>query len=262
MQNPCFQAQYLAAVIIRNRAIIDLIALLCGRQKMLSPVLNPFNRRAEFFREPRDDDLFRIDLVFGTEPAANIRSNDADPFLRNVKHVHDRPLRIMRRLRRRPYCAHLRDRIIRGCNATAFHRMPCATMNTENIIKPVRGLIKRRANVTETNIEPGGDVVLHGEVRCRRTGNDRSLTVASDRLRIIVHLYAFNAVFGSMTCLGNDHGDGFADETNFAIRQRLLRNRIGNCWIGDLQQNAAPAPRTGKIFCGKDRDDTGNLQCR
>src|SRR6185312_12156422 len=103
-------------------------AFLNRRQEMLAAVLDPFDRPAEQAGSKWHDNFFRINEVFGAEPAADIRRDDTKLIIIDVKQVDERHAYFMRALGRRPQRRAVLDYIVMRENAPALNRMRAAAM--------------------------------------------------------------------------------------------------------------------------------------
>ena len=79
-----------------------LVALLNGRQEMLTTILDPLDRPPEQARRNRHHDFFRIDQIFRPEAAADIRGDDTQFVVVEPQELDQSKADFVRALRRAP----------------------------------------------------------------------------------------------------------------------------------------------------------------
>ena len=79
------------AVRIDGRAdLVVLLARVIGRDQMFAPVLDPFDRPAEFQRGGANQNVLRINLAADAEAAADMAFEQLDGFAFSPKHLRER----------------------------------------------------------------------------------------------------------------------------------------------------------------------------
>src|ERR1700733_5837662 len=89
---------------------------------MLAAILDPLHRPAQFARQERDQEIFRINMAFDAETAADIERDAADAGLRKFQHSGRLAPQPMYDLGGRPDRHRIGPRIVQSYYTTAFHR--------------------------------------------------------------------------------------------------------------------------------------------
>ena len=95
-------------------------------EKMLAPVLDPFDRTPQHQRGRRDNDLFRIHHELGAEAAADLRRDDAHLVLVKPQQRHQERPHLVGELRRGPQRQTILVHIVDRERAAALDRMGAA----------------------------------------------------------------------------------------------------------------------------------------
>ena len=191
---------------------------------MLAAILDPLHRPAQFARQERDQQIFRIDMAFDAETAADIERDAADAGLRKFQHRGRLAPQPMHDLGRRPDRHRIGPRIVQSDHAAAFHRHGGVAMMIKAPLQPMRRARKRAVGVAFANRE-GADQVgaeLVVDDGCAR--GERQFGIEHGRQRIEIEIDQLGCVFRRIAVLRHDDSHRLADVPDLIVRQqRLLR---------------------------------------
>ena len=102
MDHLAAHAEEAAVVVERDFEVPILVALLDRGEKMLAPVLDPFDRPSQQQARRRQRHLFRIHDELGAEAAADVGRDHAHLVLVEPQQHHQEGAHLVRELRRRP----------------------------------------------------------------------------------------------------------------------------------------------------------------
>src|SRR5262245_20012745 len=107
---------------------------------MLAAILDPLHRPAEQTRRQRDHDLLRIDQVFASEAAPDLRGDDTQLLVIDAEQPNKREAHLVRALSRSPQRRALFQRIVARQRPASLDRMRAAAVLLERERKGVPGL--------------------------------------------------------------------------------------------------------------------------
>ena len=122
----------------------------------------------------------------------------------------------------------------------------------------VRGLAEGGVDIAVGEMLARGNVVGMAQVGARRAGLQRRLTVGDGVQGLPVDDHPIRPVLRRVAAVGDDHGNGLADEADLVGRQRPLRHRIGDGGARHLQQDALAAHHGRQVISGIDRYHAGH----
>ena len=98
----------------------------------------------------------------------------------------------------------------------------------------MRCIAERRIYITEIECELGGDVVFKFIMRRSSTRLGRGSAVRGNRQGLVFDLIR-SRIFGEMTAISDNNGDGFADKANLFGRQWFLGKRMTDGRVPGLE---------------------------
>ena len=142
-------AEDLRIPVDRDFQVPILVSLLLRRQKVLLPVLDPFNRAPQQHRGRGERAVFGIKTALGSEPAADVGRDDAQLMVRPIQQVQQNTLMAMRALARDVDRERFLHRIGRGDHAAAFHGECSAAMLEDVLAEHVGRRGERRLDIAD-----------------------------------------------------------------------------------------------------------------
>ena len=218
---------------IRIRGDTDehvLVAGVAGREEVLATILDPFDRPAESKREPGDENVFGVHVGFLSEPAADVRADDADSLDRQSQKLgRDRPL-LMWCLRGRP------DRHAvsggHGYDAAWFDRDGAAARVAEAALNHHRGCGEGAVNVSDLVGPVEVEVRVMARVQWRMGAVGRSTWVDDGIEHVDVEANQIECVLCAIAAVGDDDRQRFADESD-DVGGEQRSGRAERAWCGD-----------------------------
>ncbi len=262
VQEDVLDAEDAAVARKRNLGVMDLAALLGGGEKMLEPVLDPFDRAIQPHRDPGQRDLFRIEHHdFRPEAAADKGRDDAHLPFAEAEDAGQAVADEHRRLRRVPDRHVLAARVPLRHHAARLDRGRNAVLIAETALQDQMRLSGRAAVVALGLVDLRGDIGAEIVVHQRRAGAKRRFEIDHRRQRLEIDLDIVERVFGNVAALGNDDGERLADVADLVPGERhlgaLVEDRARNRRWWHQQGTMLPI---GAVIIGRvDRDHAGTL---
>ena len=216
-----------AAVIVEGDLQIPiLVALLHGGEKMLAPVLDPFDRPPQQQARRRQRHLFRIHHELGAEAAADVGCHHAQLIFVEPQQHHQKGAHLVRKLRRRPQGEPVLVDVVGRERAAALDRVRAAAMLLETDAGAMGGAGERVGDVAVSLPELDQHVAGAGAMRARRPRCKRLPTVGYGRQWFVVDRDQGGRVLGEVA-RGRDHDrHRLADEGNLVLGKNE-RSNIG-----------------------------------
>ena len=185
-----------------------LLASLTAGHEMLATILDPPHRPPQLHREPRDEDLFRVDVRLHPEAAADVGGDHVDIAFEERQHEGEGAARDVGALRpgveREPPVAELGDAPagLDRHTAVTMHRVAAAhhPMRVEDRDDVIRGCGTGGRDPHDPVVGPGV-VELGGVIGERRSGR------CHHRERIVVHVHELGTILGSVAIPTDHRGD-------------------------------------------------------
>ena len=143
----------------RDLDVPVLVALLLGREKILVPVLDPFDRAAHGERRGGKRAIFGIEAALWPEAAADVRRDDAQLMIRPFHQIEQHALVPVRPLRGHVDRQRIAGRVRHRDHAAAFHEERPAAMLEDLLAEHMRGLREGRIGIADIDRDEGGEIV-------------------------------------------------------------------------------------------------------
>ncbi len=245
VQAAAAHAAHAAAGIGRDLEVPDLVALLGGGQKVLAPVLDPFDRTADLHGGERDRELLGVDAGLGPEPAADLRGDHADPALVDAEELRQRAPHHVGGLGRAPDEELARNGILGPDHAAALHGVTAAAVLGDALAKHMRGAAEHLIDVAEFRPQRRDAVVGRALVRPRGVRLERGRKFGDRGERIVADLDQAGGILGDRARVGDDQRDGLARIMHGLRRQHVLGAVLRQQWRGrELRRRLAGDPET------------------
>ena len=215
-----------ALVVERHPGLAVDMARLTRRHQVLATVLDPLQRERHLARGQQDAHVFahRDDLL--AESAAGVAHDDPHALRRDAQQSRGERPQFVRCLGGRPHRQVLRRRFPLDDHAARLHRHRRIDLLVDVCFNNMgrRGenlLVRRRAS------HPSRDVVgvCLVDDHVGFGGQPNSLSEVGDgRQRVIVDIHQLDGILGDVAALGDDQGNGVADELHLALGQRRTRS--------------------------------------
>ena len=203
----------------------EIVAALCGGEKILAALGDPAHRPAEAARRVQHQDPFGIKKILGPEPAADIGGAYRDALGRHVEHgarqlVADR----VDALAGQQQVERVRGRVIRADRGARLDRDDDEAVVDERDLDDIsrRGecrLDRRLVATLEAIGQIAGGLVPHQ----RRAGGERRLRIDHGGQRAVRDRDSLGGVARLFDRLGDDERDRVADMPDAVARQRGTR---------------------------------------
>src|SRR5580704_4453580 len=203
----------------RDFEIPVLVALLHRREKMLTPVFNPFDRALQTQRGGRDYDFLRIHDELGTEAAADIRRHDANLVLIAPQQSHQERPYLVRELRRGPQCQAVLIGVVQGQRTAAFDRVCAAAMLLEIDAGAVWRARKRGFDVAIALAKFDEEIAGFAAMRERGPRTQRGPTIRYRRKYFVIDVNQRGRIFRDRARLRDHDGNSLTDEDDFIFGQ-------------------------------------------
>ena len=155
---------------------------------MLAARLDPFHRAVQSHGQEGQHELLGIDLLLDAEPAADVRSDHADPMFRQMEHVSHHVAQSVRPLRGRPQRQVAGAGIVARRDAPGFERHPGVAVDVVGLAGDHVGLAKGRVRIADSHREVGGDVVAQRFVQQHGARRDGRPSVRYGLERLVLDL--------------------------------------------------------------------------
>ena len=234
------QAQDLAVLVGRHLRVGDVVAAMRVGQKGLRAIRRPFHRALDLLRRPDADRLLGIDEDLGAEPAADVRSDDAQLVLRRDADEgrEDEP-GDMGVLARRVERVVVGSGIVLADRRAGLDRVRHQPVVDEVDLGDVLRLREggfRRVLVAEMPVEHGvvGRDVVHLDRRFRRLGG-----VDDGRENIVIDHDRFRRVLGLGQRFGDHHRHVVAHIAHLALGEGRVRPGLHGTAVLGMDHPAA-----------------------
>ena len=201
-----------------------MVALLDRGEKMLAPVLDPFDRASQQQARRRQRDLLRIHHELGAEAAADVGRDHAQLVLVEPQQHHQEGAHLVRELRRRPQRQPVLVDVVDRKRAAAFDRMRAAAMLLEVDAGAMGRARERVGDVAIGLPELGQEVAGAGAMGARRARCQRLPAVRHRRQRLVVDRDQRRGVLGDVARLRDHHRHRLADEGDLVLGEHERRD--------------------------------------
>ena len=245
------QPQQPPVVVEADLDVLDLAALMGGRDEVLATVLGELDGPAERLGGQRDQQLFRPWVVdLDAEAAADVGRDHVDLAEVELQLHRDGCPDAGRGLRRGPRLEPVEVRVPARDRAAALHRLAGAALDGQVQGEPVRRRSDRGLRVTDVLLQPGPDVAGHVVVdealgRAGRGDADHR------REHVVVDGDAADRVLGDVAVVGDHERDRFAHVVDLVLGQGVLRAALGQRRVRDEQRQRF-GHRAGQVVVGPD----------
>ena len=230
-----------------------MIAAVDRREVPLAPLLCPFDRSAERFREVTDKELLCVDLQLAAEPAADLRRDHAHLVLSEAKIQRNDELHEMRDLRGRP------ERELSGLelrrDRTRFHRVRDETLVDDPLIDLDLGILEGLVDVATFDRIREYEVRPELLVKDRRACFEGLGRIDHDRKRLVVDRDQVRRAFRGIARVRDDGRDGVARVACLVGRDRHVLRPVHARDGDEDRQHAGHL----EVLPGEDGDDAGLL---
>ena len=177
--------------------------------------------------------------------------DDADRFEVAFEQIGERGAAKVWRLRCRPHRQHVGRGVVAREHGAAFERHGAAAMEGKLLLEYVRRARERRVEVTVAHGNNGRDVGREVAVRRRCAGANGVAAVADRGQQLELDIHRGGGILGEIAVVGDGHGDGLPHIADLAPRQRQLRARRLDRWIGHQHRNLAARHARRQIIHGQ-----------
>ena len=219
--------------------------------QMLGAVLCPFDRPAQRPRQPRHQEVLRVELAAHPEPAARVDGVHVDQGLVHPEHGGEQVPVEHRDLGHAEDRQPAGPRVRLGQQHAGLQRHAGVPPDLDLGLHHVRRLAERGFGVPVAEGEIGGDVP--GREQARRAGAGRGGGVEHRRFLIDVDLHQLGGVLGGIGVAGDHDGDRFPHVAHHAGGQHRLQV-AGQVDVPDGQPHGDGQPG-GHVAGGDGRDD-------
>ena len=224
------QRQDPAGLVEPDLHVVDLAALLIGRDEVLAPVLRPLHRASERDRGVRDQDLLRVkEHDLRPEAASDVGRHDFHVELGQSEKSGEAVLDGQRRLRRVPDSQDASPSVPLGHHPAGLDRAAAAPLDREPFAPDARGARQRGLRVADGLAEARGAIVGHVGVHPRCPGRERARQLGHDRQGLVLHLDERHRV-------GDDEGHHLADVAHLVDGERPLGACVRQGRVRDQQR--------------------------
>ncbi len=211
----------------RERDLLDHVAPVVSRERVLRALLDPLDREAGPLRDDDPERLLRVDLELRAEPAADVRRDHAQLRLGHAGRKRKRHARDVRDLRRGEE-RHLtggRERL--GEHAARLHRVRDQPLLAVPLLDGDVRLGEELVDVLAA-LERPRVAVVRAELLVdeRRAVGHRGLDVGDRRERLVVDLDQLRGVLRERAAPGDDDGHAVARVARDGRREREVRRVV------------------------------------
>ena len=218
------QREDAAFVVEADVDIVDLVARVTGTHQMLAAVLDPLHRPSELAGQKRNQQIFRIDMTFDAEAAADVERKATHAGLGKLEHRGCLAPHPMHHLGGRPDRDRIRPGLVQADDAAALHGHGGVAVMLEAPLQAARRTRQRGIHIGLADREGANQVGAESIMDDCRTGTQRLLGIEDRRQRIEIERDQLGRVFSRVTALRQDDSDGLADMTDLVVgKERLLR---------------------------------------
>jgi len=241
-----------------------MIAAVTVRDKASRTFVSPFHRPAQCARCVQDANIFGKRRCLHPERAADVAGQDADLpglDLENIRHVSAQAENTLRGDVQRKASAGL---VVNGDRGARLHRIHNHAAVDELYPCDMRGSGERGRDLFAIAVViVQCDVVRRFIIKKRGLGACGLLRSHHRGQGIDLDLDCLGGVFCLQQCLGDNKGDGIADETHFVGRQRRPRRLLHGRAVAVLERHDAfERAVTGEIGAGIDPEHARHIARR
>ena len=179
MDHLAAHAEQAAVVVEGDLEVPILVALLDGGEKMLAPVLDPFDRPPQQQARGGERHLLRIHHELGAEAAADVGRHHAQLVLVEPQQHHQEGAHLVGELRRRPQGEPVLVAVVGGERAAPLDRMRAAAMLLETDAQAT-GSARERVRDVAVGLPELDQKVARRGCRCARGAPGASACRQSD----------------------------------------------------------------------------------
>jgi hypothetical protein len=201
-----------------------LVALLDRGEKMLAPVLDPFDRLPQEEACGGERHLLRIHHKLGAEAAADVRRHDPQLIFIETQHGHEKAAHLVGELRRRPEREPVLVGVVDGERAAPLDRVRAAAVLLEIDADAPRGARECIRGVAIALLELGQKITLAGPVRARRLRGERVAAIGDRGQRLVVDSNQGRSIFGNVARPRDHDRHRLADEGDLVLGKRKRRD--------------------------------------
>ena len=201
-----------------------LVALLDGGEKMLAPVLDPFDRPAQEEACASERHLLRIHHELGAEAAADVRRHDPQLIFIETQHSHEKAAHLVGELRRRPERQPVLVGVVDGDRAASLDRVRAAAVLLEIDADAPRGAREGIRGVAIGLLELDQEVALAGPVGARRLRGERVAAIGDRGQRFVIDGNQRRSVFGNVARPRDHDRHRLADKGDLVLGKRKRRD--------------------------------------
>ena len=216
------------------------------REEVLASILHPLHRAFQAPGQIGDQEVLRIELAAGAEPAADVGFREVDPRLVEPQHGGERPAIEVRDLRHAPHGQAARVHLPFGQQPAGLHRRSGLAPDVEALVHDAGCAAERGVDVAQGR-RPGVSHVALGKQK--RPG---LIDVDARRQDVVLDLDELARVGGG-DAIGRDHDrDRLADVADPVAGQRRLKIGRMRRFAGLAERNHRHAREIGRGQAGHD----------
>ena len=212
-----------------------LVTLLSGGEEMLAPVLDPFHRPSGQHRCSTHCAILGIENGLATKATTDIGMDHPHLFRIPVQQLDDVLAVQMRCLTRLPVGQLAGGRVMPRQVGARLHGMCRTTVLPVGFPHHMRCALRRIegcGDIAIGHLQLAGEIVLHRQMRPRRSGLQCLQRMRHRRQHLVIHLHQRFGILGDVATLGQHHRHRITDVDHLVLGQHPVIERIADGRIG------------------------------